>query len=46
MRGSDDGTGALFSYVDVELRIRRDHPLRRIREIANAALDALDGEKR
>ncbi len=42
MRGSDEGTGALFSYMDVELRIRRDHPLRRIREIANAALNALD----
>lgn len=44
MRGSDEATGALFSYVDVEFRIRRDHPLRRIREIANAALDALDGD--
>jgi transposase len=42
MRGSDERTGALFSYVDVESRIRRDHPLRRIREIANAALAALD----
>ncbi|GAA0337004.1 hypothetical protein GCM10009087_54300 [Sphingomonas oligophenolica] len=41
MRGSDEGTGALFSYVDIELRIRRDHPLRQIREIANAALVAL-----
>ena len=44
MRGSDEGTGVLFSYVDVETRIRRDHPLRRIREIANAALAALDGD--
>lgn len=44
MRGSDEGTGALFSYVDVESRIRRDHPLRRIWEIANAALAALDGD--
>jgi transposase len=34
----------LFSYVDVESRIRRDHPLRRIREIANAALATLDGD--
>jgi transposase len=32
----------LFSYVDVESRIKVDHPLRRIREIANAALSALD----
>ena len=44
MRGSDERSGALFSYVDVEARIRPDHPLREVREIANAALAALDGE--
>jgi transposase len=44
MRGTDDRTGSLFSYVDIEARIRRDHPLRVIREIANAALLALDGD--
>jgi len=44
MRGSDERSGSLFSYVDVESRIRRDHPLRTIREIANAALLALDGD--
>lgn len=38
MRGSDDLTGALFSYVDLEARVRADHPLRTILEIANAAL--------
>jgi transposase len=38
MRGSDDRSGSLFSYVDLETRVRRDHPLRPIREIANAAL--------
>lgn len=43
MRGSDEGTGALFSYVDIEARIRRDHPLRQIRQITNTALSALDG---
>lgn len=42
MRGSDDRTGALFSYVDVEARIRPGHPLRQIRSIANAALSSLD----
>ena len=42
MRGSDERTGALFSYVDVESRIRSDHPLRGIREITNAALASLD----
>ena len=38
MRGSDELTGSLFSYVDLETRVRRDHPLRPIRKIANAAL--------
>lgn len=38
MRGSDERSGSLFSYVDLEARVRRDHPLRSIREIANAAL--------
>lgn len=38
MRGSDERSGSLFSYVDLEARVRRDHPLRTIREIANAAL--------
>jgi transposase len=41
MRGSDEGTGSLFSYVDLEARVRGDHPLRVIREIANAALSDL-----
>jgi transposase len=34
----------LFSYVDLEARVRADHPLRTIREIANAALADLTGE--
>jgi transposase len=38
MRGSDECSGTLFSYVDLEARVRGDHPLRTIREIANAAL--------
>src|SRR5437868_10830038 len=41
MRGSDERSGSLFSYVDLESRVRRDHPLRTIREIANAALSDL-----
>ena len=31
MRGEDKGTGELFSYVDLEKRVRSDHPLRAIR---------------
>lgn len=26
MRGGDTRTGELFSYVDLEERVRRDHP--------------------
>ena len=41
MRGTDQRSGRLFSYVDLESRVRRDHPLRAIRQIANDALAAL-----
>ena len=41
MRGGDDRSGELFSYVDLEARVRADHPLRAIRAIVNAALAAL-----
>jgi hypothetical protein len=44
MRESDERSGSLFSYVDLEGRVRRDHPLRTSREIANAALADLTGE--
>jgi len=44
MRGDDKICGRLFSYIDLEDRIRADHPLRSIREIANAALAALSGD--
>src|SRR5882672_12879612 len=44
MRGSDQGNGSLFSYVDLEQRVRPDHPLRVIRAIANASLQALSAE--
>jgi len=44
MRGGDEQTGELFSYVDLEARVRRDHPLRAIRTIVNEALGALERE--
>lgn len=44
MRGGDERSGELFSYVDLEARVRKDHPLRVIREIVNAALEALSGD--
>ena len=44
MRGSDAVAGSLFSYVDLEQRVRADHPLRVIRGIVNAALADLSAE--
>jgi transposase len=42
MRGADERSGALFSYVDIERRVPSSHPLRLIRELVNGALVALD----
>ena len=44
MRGVDNRTGELFSYVDLEVRVPQNHPLRAIRAIVNAALAALEQE--
>src|SRR6516165_8670763 len=44
MRGDDEKSGSLFSYIDLEDQVRVDHPLRPIRGIANAALASLSGE--
>ena len=41
MRGSDERSGALFSYVDLEARVPSGHPLRAIRAIVNEALGEL-----
>jgi transposase len=38
MRGSDEQTGALFSYLSPEALVPADHPLRAIRHRVNAAL--------
>jgi transposase len=44
MRGSDKRAGELFSYVDLEQRVRSDHPLRAIRALTDTALEALSGD--
>jgi transposase len=44
MRGGDERSGALFSYVDLEVRVGQKHPLRAIRTIVNEALSALEDE--
>jgi transposase len=38
MRGNDAVAGSLFSYVDLEKRVRPDHPLRVIRGLVNSVL--------
>jgi len=44
MRGSDSRSGSLFTLVDLEARVRPDHPLRAIRQFTDVALESLTGE--
>lgn len=44
MRGSDEKTGSLFSYVNLEERVPARHPLRMIKGVVDAALVSLDAE--
>src|SRR5687767_3879406 len=41
MRGSDEQTSHLFSYLSPEQRVRQDHPLRAIRRMTDEILTAL-----
>lgn len=44
MRGTNETSGSLFSYVDLEERIPARHPLRKIRRVVNDALASMDAE--
>jgi transposase len=44
MRGGDERSGALFSYVDLDARVGEDRPRRTIRGLVNEALAGLSGE--
>jgi len=44
MRGADEQTGALFSYLSPDAMVPKDHPLRVIRPLVNAALARLSPE--
>ena len=44
MRGSDQSTGSLFSYVDLEERVPARDPLRKIKAVVDAALATLDAD--
>jgi len=41
MRGTDDTSGSLFSYVDLEARIPAHHAFRKVRQVVNDALASL-----
>jgi len=43
-RGSDAGSGLLFSYLSIDARVLRTDPLRRSRAIVNEAMAALSSE--
>jgi len=44
MRGGDQISGNLFSYIDLEARVPGNHPLRVIREIVNDVLSGLSSD--
>ena len=44
MRGDDEQQGAVFSYIGLEQRVPKDHPLRAIRAMTDEALRGLDAE--
>ena len=41
MRGADHQQSGIFSYISAEKRVPKDHPLRAIRVMADAALEHL-----
>lgn len=44
MRGNDEQQAAIFSYIGLEQRVPKEHPLRAIRQMMDRALGDLDGE--
>lgn len=44
LRRTDERPSALFSYVDLDARVRKDHPLRLIRAVVTEALGTMERE--
>lgn len=42
MRGRSHPQSSLFSYVDLESRIPKNHPIRKVRQVIDQALDELE----
>ena len=43
MRGNQDEQEEVFSYIPMEKRVPEDHPLRRVREMTDRALQEMSG---
>ena len=41
MRGKEQNQGALFSYINLENRIPKDHPLRPIKAMVDSVLEQM-----
>src|ERR671923_569655 len=44
MRGNDGKQGDLFSYVSLESRVPKNHPLRKMREMVDEALEGMSAD--
>jgi hypothetical protein len=44
MRGSQSKQGAMFSYVSLEDRVPKGHPLRKLRLLVDAVLETMNTE--
>jgi transposase len=44
MRGSEEKQDGMFSYISAEKRVPAEHPLRRVREMVDAALEEMSAE--
>ena len=44
MRGTEEASGSLFSYIDLEARIPARHRLQKIRQVVSEALSSLDAD--
>ena len=44
MRGDERDQDGMFSHVSLEQRVAQDHPLRAVRKLTNAVLQALSPE--
>ena len=44
MRGNDGKQNELFSYISLEAQVPKNHPLRKMREMVDEALEGMSGD--